>query len=217
MEPPHEPRWTAWIGGPSRSILSRGVKQAEEEAAADAMLESIERTDRLVTSVARIVTGGVAISAALLAISYYLNTRSKANAERVRLERKTRGRCAAAQLRLNQWEESFVERVIDPDDIDVAFKDIGGLARVKRELYEIAVLPMTQPGLFTGRGNLLRPPKGILLYGAPGTGKTMLAKALAKESAACFLAVNASDLMSKYILRAQCHILLQIIRMLAQG
>ncbi|KAK6947984.1 ATPase, AAA-type, core [Dillenia turbinata] len=87
--------------------------------------------------------------------------------------------------------------VINPDHIDVKFDCIGGLENIKQSIYELVILPLRRPELFS-RGKLLGPPKGVLLYGPPGTGKTLLAKAIAKESGALFINVTISNLMSKW-------------------
>lgn len=87
--------------------------------------------------------------------------------------------------------------VINPDEIDVTFDSIGGLDKVKQELYELVILPLQRPNLF-GQCKLLSPPKGVLLYGPPGTGKTLLAKAIARESGAVFINVRVANLMSKW-------------------
>ncbi|CAA0813052.1 P-loop containing nucleoside triphosphate hydrolases superfamily protein [Striga hermonthica] len=92
--------------------------------------------------------------------------------------------------------------VVNPDDIDVKFESIGGLDSIKQQLYELVILPLRRPELFSS-GKLLCPQKGVLLYGPPGTGKTMLAKAIAKESGAVFINVRVSNLMSKYFGDAQ--------------
>ncbi|KAK6936636.1 ATPase, AAA-type, core [Dillenia turbinata] len=92
--------------------------------------------------------------------------------------------------------------VINPDHIDVEFNSIGGLKTIKQALYELVILPLRRPELFS-HGKLLGPQKGVLLYGPPGTGKTMLAKAIAKESGAVFINVRISNLMSKWFGDAQ--------------
>ncbi len=80
---------------------------------------------------------------------------------------------------------------------NVTFNDIGGLREQIRELYEVIVLPLRDPDLFREIG--IEPPKGVLLHGPPGTGKTMLAKAVARESNARFIRVVASEFVNKFI------------------
>lgn len=80
---------------------------------------------------------------------------------------------------------------------DVGWADVGGLEEVKRVLVEAAEWPLRHGPLFERAG--IRPPKGILLYGAPGTGKTLLAKALARESEANFISVKGPQLLSMWV------------------
>ncbi len=80
---------------------------------------------------------------------------------------------------------------------NVSWEDVGGLDEVKQKLVEAVEWPLKQPQVFERMG--IRPPRGILLYGAPGTGKTMLAKAVAKESEANFILVNGPGLLSMWV------------------
>ena len=79
----------------------------------------------------------------------------------------------------------------------VRWSDIGGLEEVKQELREAVEWPLKYPDRFKKLG--IRPPKGVLLYGPPGCGKTLLAKAVATESEANFIAVRGPELMSKWV------------------
>jgi proteasome regulatory subunit len=80
---------------------------------------------------------------------------------------------------------------------DVHFEQIGGLDSQISEIREIVELPLKRPDLFTAVG--IEPPKGVLLHGPPGTGKTILAKAVAQSTEASFLRVVGSEFVQKYI------------------
>ncbi|KAJ6239141.1 aaa-type atpase family protein-related [Anaeramoeba flamelloides] len=97
----------------------------------------------------------------------------------------------------NEYEEKLISEVIPPNRINISFKDIGALHDVKEVLREFVILPLKRRELFQ-RGNLIKPCKGILLFGPPGTGKTMLAKAIATESGAHFLNISMATISSKW-------------------
>jgi transitional endoplasmic reticulum ATPase len=80
---------------------------------------------------------------------------------------------------------------------NVRWEDVGGLTQVKQRLVEAVEWPLQYADLFTQAG--IRPPKGILLTGPPGCGKTMLAKAIANESKVNFISVKGPALLSKYV------------------
>ncbi|KAF8921598.1 P-loop containing nucleoside triphosphate hydrolase protein [Mucidula mucida] len=103
-----------------------------------------------------------------------------------------------SSLELDDFELQIANEVIHPDEINVRFSDIGGLETIVSSLRESVIYPLLYPGLFSSTSALLGPPKGILLYGPPGCGKTMLAKAMAKESGATFINISASVLTSKW-------------------
>ncbi len=81
-----------------------------------------------------------------------------------------------------------------PNIPNVSFADIGGLDRTIEEVKEIAIVPLIHPEVYQRAGQ--DPPKGILLYGPPGVGKTLLAKALAREAQCNFLTINGPELFA---------------------
>ena len=103
----------------------------------------------------------------------------------------------------NDFEESL--KAIEPSAMrevfvqtpNVKWKDIGGLKKVKEELKESVEWPLKYPERFKKMG--IRPPKGIFLYGPPGCGKTLLAKAVAYESEANFISVKGPEILSKWV------------------
>merc|ERR1719428_927808 len=78
-----------------------------------------------------------------------------------------------------------------------SYADVGGLDKQIQEIKESVELPLTHPELYSDMG--IKPPKGVILYGSPGTGKTLLAKAVANQTSATFLRVVGSELIQKYL------------------
>jgi proteasome regulatory subunit len=90
-----------------------------------------------------------------------------------------------------------VERFVVVEKPTVTWKDVGGLSTQIQELIEVVELPLKKPNLFKKIG--IMPPKGVLLYGPTGTGKTLMAKAVANSTDACFIEVVGSELAQKFI------------------
>ncbi|CUM64077.1 uncharacterized protein PRCAT00001666001 [Priceomyces carsonii] len=101
-------------------------------------------------------------------------------------------------ISLNSYEKSLLNSLVMPEDISIKFEDIGGLQDIIDEIREAVILPLTEPDLFASHLHLIRSPKGVLFYGPPGCGKTMLAKAIARESGAFFLLIRMSTVMDKW-------------------
>ncbi|KAG9448429.1 hypothetical protein H6P81_014557 [Aristolochia fimbriata] len=102
----------------------------------------------------------------------------------------------APEIPDNEFEKRIRPEVIPASEIGVTFEDVGALDEIKESLQELVMLPLRRPDLF--KGGLLKPCRGILLFGPPGTGKTMMAKAIAREAGASFINVSMSTITSKW-------------------
>merc|ERR1712072_492004 len=78
---------------------------------------------------------------------------------------------------------------------DVGYDDIGGCKKAMAQIREMIELPLRHPALFKTLG--VKPPRGVLLYGPPGSGKTLIARAVANETGAFFFLINGPEIMSK--------------------
>ncbi|KAJ2781069.1 mitochondrial dynamin GTPase Msp1 [Coemansia interrupta] len=136
-------------------------------------------------------------------IRYLMSSARNAGSASESQGQKERGKEVARRLKLtkvklNDYENTIMGEVILPEDVAVTFAQVGGLDDIIQDLNESVIYPLNHPELFTSRSGLLGSPKGILLYGPPGCGKTMMAKALAKESGAAFINVHLSTLQDKW-------------------
>ncbi|KAJ8605178.1 hypothetical protein CTAYLR_000381 [Chrysophaeum taylorii] len=99
---------------------------------------------------------------------------------------------------LSEHESALANCVVSPEALTCSLDDVGGLEDVVEEIRDLVVLPLRRPDLFPGSSKLVRAPRGVLLYGEPGTGKSMLARAIAHDAEAALLNVRASTLSDKY-------------------
>jgi ATP-dependent 26S proteasome regulatory subunit len=99
-------------------------------------------------------------------------------------------------LDLTKYEKKISWELVHAKDIPVTFDDIGSHEQIIDQLQKIVLWPMRYPSLF--QGPLTGAPKNVLLFGPPGTGKTMMAKAIARSARAHFLNINPSSIGSKY-------------------
>eukprot|EP01025_Chloroclados_australasicus_P012968 TRINITY_DN16199_c0_g1_i5.p1 TRINITY_DN16199_c0_g1~~TRINITY_DN16199_c0_g1_i5.p1 ORF type:complete len:979 (-),score=131.24 TRINITY_DN16199_c0_g1_i5:1859-4795(-) len=97
---------------------------------------------------------------------------------------------------INKFENPSALRDIAVEVPDTCWEDIGGLEDVKRKLKELVQYPIEFPDLYSKFGR--KPSKGLLLFGPPGCGKTLLAKAVAKECQANFISIKGPELQSKW-------------------
>ncbi|XP_014669294.1 PREDICTED: ATPase family AAA domain-containing protein 1-like isoform X2 [Priapulus caudatus] len=99
--------------------------------------------------------------------------------------------------KLTEYEMTIASHLVDPLSIQISWDDIGGLDDVVTELRDTVILPLKKRDMFA-QSKLLQPPKGCLLHGPPGCGKTMIAKATAKEAGARFINLQLSSLTDKW-------------------
>jgi transitional endoplasmic reticulum ATPase len=124
---------------------------------------------------------------------------------RIDFKRKTLPEEDVLALEVNMDDFLNALREIEPSAIrevfteipEVGFNEIGGLTEIKQLLIETIKNPLQRPDVYA-RANI-RPAKGILLTGEPGTGKTLLAKAIAREAEVNFIVISGPELLSKYI------------------
>ena len=169
------------------------------------MLVDKER-EKALNDIAKITHGFVGADLAMLCKEAAMNVLRRVLPEVLKLEE-------SEQIPKEILEKMIVEkkdftealRVVRPSAMrevlveipNIKWGDIGGLDEVKQQLIEAVEWPIKKPESFRRLG--VRPPKGILLYGAPGTGKTLLAKAVATESEANFILVKGPELLSKWV------------------
>ena len=107
------------------------------------------------------------------------------------------------EVRMSDFRQAIKE--IEPSALreiylevpEVSWDQVGGLEEVKERLKESIEWPLTKPEMFEHFG--INPPRGIVLFGAPGTGKTLIAKAIANEAKANFITIKGPELISKWV------------------
>lgn len=103
--------------------------------------------------------------------------------------------CIVAPDTVIHCEGEPIKREEEDKMDDIGYEDIGGCRRQLAQIRELVELPLRHPQLFKSLG--IKPPKGLLLYGPPGSGKTMIARAVANETGAFFFLINGPEIMSK--------------------
>jgi ATP-dependent 26S proteasome regulatory subunit len=99
-------------------------------------------------------------------------------------------------VKLSEYEMSIAAHLVDPLNMHVTWSDITGLDDVITDLKDKVIFPIKKKHSFEN-SRLLQPPKGVLLYGPPGCGKTLIAKATAKGAGCQFINLQPSTLTGK--------------------
>jgi len=175
------------------------VKPAEETAQKErSKVEDLRGSPMNVASLEEMIDDNHCIVASSVGPEYYVNIMSFVDKDQLE---------PGCSLLTHYKVNSVVGILADEDPmvsvmkVDKAplesYADIGGLETQIMEMKEAVELPLTHPELYEDIG--IRPPKGVILYGEPGTGKTLLAKAVANQTSATFLRVTGSELIQKYL------------------
>jgi len=153
-----------------------------------------------------VVTGGIAayglyMTAKMVDRMSMLNepTKEKERQSRAQLAQRLK-RPELENMPLDQYEARIASEAVDASTLGVSFADIGGMSAELEEVRDNVVLPMKCWAQFGAKaGEMMSCPAGVLLYGRPGTGKTLTATALAAESGASFLNIKSADVMDKWM------------------
>lgn len=180
----------------NQEILRPREKDEESDYA---KVEDIRGNPLMVGSLEEIIDDNHCIVSSAMGPEYYVSIMSFVNKDLLE---------TGCQVLLHSKVQAVVGILADDADPMVAvmkvekaplesYADIGGLYDQIQEIKEAVEMPLTHPELYEEIG--IKPPKGVVLYGEPGTGKTLLAKAVANQTAATFLRVVGSELVQKYL------------------
>ena len=111
------------------------------------------------------------------------------------VETEPKRRCVISPETVLEAPEQLLDRSEEEAADELGYDDIGGVDKELSKIRELVELPMRHPKVFTSVG--VRPPRGVLIHGPPGCGKTMIAKAVAAETGAFFFLINGPEVMSK--------------------
>ena len=179
----------------NQEVLKPQLKKKEEERA---QVDELRGSPMNVGNLEEIVDENHAIVDVSDSLTYYVGIMSFVDKDQ--LEPGTTVLIHNKSLGVIGLLQDEVDPLVSVMKVDKAplesYADIGGLEAQIQEIKESVELPLTHPELYEEVG--VKPPKGVILYGAPGTGKTLLAKAVANSTAATFLRVVGSELIQKY-------------------
>lgn len=173
--------------------------QAEEMTLERKQIEKMRQTPLLIGTLEEIIDDNHAIVASQPSVEYYVPIYSFV--DRALLQVGQNVLCNNKNMHIVgviQDDTNPLLNVMKVENApDETYADVGGLEEQIQEIKEAVELPLTHPEIYEDIG--IKPPKGVILYGEPGTGKTLLVKAVAHETSATFLRLVGSELIQKYL------------------
>nr|XP_057927733.1 outer mitochondrial transmembrane helix translocase [Doryrhamphus excisus]XP_057927734.1 outer mitochondrial transmembrane helix translocase [Doryrhamphus excisus] len=158
----------------------------------EALLRPLTRNE-VVGMLVRLTIFGAATYYSIKWVVEAMDPTSKQKNQAKKRAEKLMKRIGVEGVKLTEYEMNIATHLVDPQTMKVSWRDIAGLDEIINELQDTVILPFQKRHLLAG-SKLFQPPKGVLLFGPPGCGKTMIAKATAKASGCKFINLQASTL-----------------------
>lgn len=158
----------------------------------EALLRPLSRNE-VVGMLVRLTIFGAATYYSIKWVVEAMDPTSKQKSQAKKRAEQLMKRIGVEGVKLTEYEMNIASQLVDPHSMKVTWRDIAGLDDVINELQDTVILPFQKRHLLAG-SRLFQPPKGVLLFGPPGCGKTMIAKATAKASGCKFINLQASTL-----------------------
>ncbi|KAL1273856.1 hypothetical protein QQF64_026670 [Cirrhinus molitorella] len=162
----------------------------------DALLRPLTRNE-VVGMLVRLTVFGAATYYSIKWVVEALDPTQKQKSQAKKRAERLMKQIGVEGVSLTEYEMNIATLLVDPRSIKVTWRDVAGLDEIISEMQDTVILPFQKRHLFCG-SKLLQPPKGVLLYGPPGCGKTLIAKATAKASGCRFINLQASTLTDKW-------------------
>ncbi|KAI4891099.1 hypothetical protein NFI96_017974 [Prochilodus magdalenae] len=176
------------------------IKQLKAEMLSDiprdALLRPLTRNE-VVGMLVRLTVFGAATYYSIKWVVEALDPTQKQKSEAKKRAERLMKQMGVEGVTLNEYEMNIATHLVDPRSMKVTWRDVAGLDDIITEMQDTVILPFQKRHLFRG-SKLVQPPRGVLLYGPPGCGKTLIAKATAKASGCQFINLQASTLTDKW-------------------
>ncbi|MFQ5815115.1 MAG: proteasome-activating nucleotidase [Candidatus Hydrothermarchaeaceae archaeon] len=188
-----------WLEDKKRALENQNIQMERELRRLRSELERLRTTPLIIGTVVDVLPNGKAVVKStagphfLVTSSQFIDKDSLVTGARVALNQQS---LAVVDVLPVEKDQAVLAMEID-EKPQISYSDIGGLEEQIVEIKETVELPLLKPEAFEKVG--IEPPKGVLLYGPPGSGKTLLAKAVAHETNSVFIKLIGSELVRKYI------------------